>query len=184
MTTLRNLRGGMRDRGRATLQRPRQRAKNDSGFSPCGRLPRERDTHLGTPNPPRCTSSRLNPRIHHKSKKAAPFRGRLEVKSTTQLERQPRLYLQLPSGHCRSDERTVRAGRRNHCGADRSELTAADVRDGVREVRVVEYVVSIRTQTQADALRKRDILQEGEVGVEVVGTTEGIPRNVAEVGLV
>ncbi len=98
------------------------------------------------------------------------------------LEGQPSLYLEKASRYCGSDERTVRTGRRNHCGPDRSELTTAGVRDRIGKIRVVEHVVRIRAQTEAHTFRDRNILQDRQIGVEVVGTTEGVPRNVAEVG--
>src|SRR5437879_12582993 len=94
------------------------------------------------------------------------------------------MHLNLSSRHRRSDERTVGAGRRNDGGLDCSELAAADVRNRVSEVRLVEHVISIRTQTQTHMLGERDILQDAEVRVEIVGTTEVIPWNVAEVDFV
>src|SRR5438270_8994153 len=115
------------------------------------------------------------------NKKAASFEAAGKSQDELSLEGQPSLHLQESSRYCRSDERTVRAGRRFHSRPNLTELAIADVRDRIGEVWMVEHVISVCAQTQTHALGNWDVLQQADIRVEVVRAAEGIPRNVPEV---
>src|SRR6516162_3194348 len=103
------------------------------------------------------------------------LRSALGLKVAIGLEGEARRHLNLAARYRRTNERPIRARRRNVGVNDLAELTTRNVANRVSEVRMVQHVVHVGPNRKDVPLRQMEILQDRKVGVEVPRTAEDIP---------
>src|SRR5215469_12960434 len=113
--------------------------------------------------------------VYRKKKGRSSLRSALGLKFAIGLEGEARRHLNLAARYRRTNERPVRARRRNIGVNDLAELTARNVANRVSEVRMVQHVVHVGPNCKDVLLRQMKILQDRKVGVEVPRTAEEVP---------
>ena len=80
-----------------------------------------------------------------------------------------------------ANERAVRAGRRlDRSIGHASERSSGDIVERIAEVGVIEHIVHIRPNSETNPLCELEALQDAEVGIEVVRSTEEVTTSVAK----